>query len=399
MSLKGIITLLMLFACGFAHSVKAGCVYIGGSGGSTSVKELKFSLEGRTISVPPDVPVGQVIAQKTLPITGWQFDIRCTSTALNFYTLYRNPPKPLADGFSNIYQTNVPGIGVRYVSSVSGTPGTLPVINSFSPAALGGGYVVSEGGARYTFNASSVYKVIMEFVKTAPVTASGVQINPMDLPGAEIRFGYGPGDGSDNLPIVRFTPSASSLVITTPTCTIEAASANMLVKMGTHHTDDFGGVGTGTAWQDASIRLTNCAPFRGIRAASSTTSTSQSALTNTNPGVPSSYGVTTDTNNTLDMNTLELTLSPYEPGTVTQAANGIFNIDGGANAASGVAIQLSQTESDAGLINLNNKIVKSLPNDSAQSRVIPLYARYIQTDTPITGGVANGRLQYTITYQ
>jgi type 1 fimbria pilin len=88
---------------------------------------------------------------------------------------------------------------------------------------------------------------------------------------------------------------------------------------------------------------------------------------------------------------------------VVSATDGIIKIaTTGANNtphAVGVGIQLSTTESVVGKVNLNNPLEYTLPTDGRLSITLPLYARYIKTASTVTGGKANGKLTFTVTYK
>jgi type 1 fimbria pilin len=82
-------------------------------------------------------------------------------------------------------------------------------------------------------------------------------------------------------------------------------------------------------------------------------------------------------------------------GDVQNAAQGILNISGGNNSASGVGIQVLYENKPLTLstaINTGTASTNGIYN-------ISLKARYYQTDNNITAGVANASATFTLTYQ
>ena len=106
------------------------------------------------------------------------------------------------------------------------------------------------------------------------------------------------------------------------------------------------------------------------------------------------------TNSTTRSHFLSVMLSPRNgTASASDPTNGIMKIDDNPSKATGVGIQLSTSESASGLVNLTNSITQNLSKDGSSTITIPLFARYIQTENSITAGIANGKLEYTITYQ
>ena len=82
----------------------------------TSAQNLTIPLDNRTFSVPPDTPVGTVFYRQFID-ANYQFShmcIACTSNTLYVFGQYVTLPRSLATGYTDVYQTNLSGIGVRF---------------------------------------------------------------------------------------------------------------------------------------------------------------------------------------------------------------------------------------------------------------------------------------------
>lgn len=261
-----------------------------------------------------------------------------------------------------VYETGVSGIGIQFSTE-----------NNVFPVALLNNNCLNTTDCRYRYgwNAQSSFSL----VKTASAVSGGI-IYGNKLPTARYSLGQ-----EGNLVKIYQISISGSINITVPTCDISLASKNMIVQMGTHYRRDFTGIGSGTAWNDASIRLINCTQFFGNSSDGSSGATFN--------GTSSIYS--------LSPNRAEIRLSPLNG--IEDGINGIMKINDHSQKATGIGIQLSTTTSTSGKIDLNNAVLYPLPQDGSADVTLPLYARYIQTESLVKGGVANGRLEYTITYQ
>jgi type 1 fimbria pilin len=345
----------------------AACTFETGSVYST-MQTVTIPLRINIISVPPDTPVGAIIYQQSTDVASPKMmTVNCKTAGTNIvYYDYISPGTPSA-GFSNVYPTNVAGIGVRYSVNANNFPYSVPAT---SVAQVNNAFISSFQPAKLDVNIS--------FIKTASAVSANI-ITASDLPQGMYSVGR---SSTDKAPYFKFSLSGT-LQVTTPTCNIAPASANMTVTLGEHHRSVFTGKGSGTPWKDASIVLINCPQFYG----------------NSSTSVGTYTGGTTFSNpQSLTANSLEVKLTPLNG--INSADSSIMNIDSGSGAAEGIGIQLSTSESSSGKINFNEKMKSTLPMGvTVGSLTIPLYARYIQTESSITAGVAKGRLEYIITYQ
>ncbi len=347
----------------------ASCAFENEAGYITSMKSLTMPIT-RVISVPPDVPVGNEIYRLRITLTDQGgIYVACTSPG-QFYLGFKYATTPLLPtAYSNtVYETGIPGIGVKFVRDNNAADFPTTLSSAGCPASLGCFY-----GSGWNANSRLV------FIKTASTVTGGV-IDASQLPTALYSFGQ-----SGNMLDVYKITLTGSLQINTPTCDISTVSQAMTVNMGNYHISAFSGKGSATGWKNASIQLANCGQFYGNVTSGYTGGTFN--------------GTTTSTAGTRN-NFLSVTLYPQN-GTrsTTDAANGIMKIDDGTPGATGVGIQLSSSESTSGLIDLTTGITQILPKDGTRNITVPLYARYIQTENSVTAGKANGRLEYVITYQ
>lgn len=354
----------------FSPSAWASCAFSQDAGTLKAIKSYTIPLSG-SISVPADIPVGREIYRLKVSMANQgKVKVDCTSAG-QFYSLYSylTRPSPVSTYSNTVYETGVPGIGVKFVrgNSTADFPST-----------------VSLGTCNNTLNCvySNGWSADSRFVliKTASTVTPGT-VQASNLPTALYSFGQ-----NGNMVNIYQVSLTGSLDITTPTCNIAPASQSMTINMGKHLNTAFTGKGSATGWKNASIQLINCGQFYG--------------------NIPSGYKSGDFDGNTFTPddpnvnNFLTITLTPRNgTANTTDAANGIMKIDEYASKATGVGIQLSSTESTSGLINLTSGISQNLPKTGTSTVTIPLYARYIQTENSVTTGIANGRLEYVITYQ
>lgn len=364
---KIVIILMSALLYLFSATSWGSCAFNNMPGYITSTKSLTMPISG-TISVPPDTPVGtEIYRLKILLSNAGGVGITCTSAG-QFYYSYKYLTTPLLPPTysSTVYNTGLPGIGVKYVrgNNLADFPTTVATGCNTTSCIMATGWTIDSR---------------LIFIKTASTVSPGL-IEASKLPSVVYSF----GQNGQMVDVYQMTLTGS-LRITTPTCEISPASQSMAVNMGNYHTSEFAGKGSVTEWKNASIQLINCDQFYG--------------------NIPSGYtggtfnGTTTSSNSKVN-NFLSVALLPRNgtPG-ASDAANGIMNIDDETHSATGVGIQLSSSENASGIINLTTGITQSLSQVSTPKITIPLYARYIQTENNVTAGKANGRLEYIITYQ
>lgn len=151
---------------------------------------------------------------------------------------------------------------------------------------------------------------------------------------------------------------------------------DVTVPLGSHHANEFSGVGSGTGWTDFAITLQNCPAFRG----------------------PGSLGANASQTNAIGvvLTTATSVIGAPSNGTVALSTNP------SGPTASGIGIQIAAAGTRTPLTidgaTINSVINPPISSPAGASYTIPLSARYIQTGA-LKGGQANGSLYFTINYQ
>lgn len=340
------------------------------------IHTYNITLKNATISVPPGTAIGQVIYRLTIDLNeGPDYKITCTTTALfKFEHKYLSTPLPLS-GVANTYQTNLPGIGMRFTLRTPETPfpltrDTSTNANAFAPP-----------------TATKILMFYLELVKTGDVTAGTIQSS--SLPSGRIAV----GQTGKMLDAYDVKIIGGAITVTTPTCNIAPASGAMTIQLGSYKANTFTGINYGTAWKNASIKFDCPNRFYG-NSSNGTTSTPITSVATYDGKIMQNFVA-------MNRNMWEMTLTPGNGvASTTNSNNGIMKINDSPDMAYGIGIQLSSSASETNKINLANKITGkfSLTNTST-SVTVPLYARYIQTHSTVIAGKANGSLIYTISYR
>lgn len=276
---------------------------------------------------------------------------------------------PNRTGGKDIFPTNVPGIGVTFTIS-----GALYKQTQF-PALWQNR--VSLGWGTMTQSFGLLGEVIIELVKTGPIPPGTQQIVGSSFPGFRIRAGSTHPYAADNT-FVNLNFEGTTTVYT-KTC--QLATANINVDLGKHDITSFDGVGSGSPWKDFDIILKDCPPFYG-------------------------YG------NYKEMYFNDPPLSgantPNDVAISFRSANGV--VDGNPNlaklkegpgTAAGVGIEVAQRtlSTSIPLDGTGGFTLENLPKEENTTYTIPLKARYVQSEPTVQAGLANGAVEFTITYQ
>ena len=243
-----------------------------------------------------------------------------------------------APGFTNIYQTNLSGIGIKLRASigVNGGFGVAPMTNTVASVNAG----------------SSAHYVSAILVVIGPVQSGVLK----SLPSMTETF----SGGCSNTPSVTWT-IADGTVVNAMTCAVSAGSKNLSVPLGIVKTSDFGAVGSTAGSANFSIALENCSA--GVNLFATFTDgfnpgNTSNVLSLTNDGrAASGVGIRILTESGM---TVGFGPDSYLPGTLNQIALG---------------------SSTTGTV------------------ILPFTAKYVKTDTTINSGAANGIATFTLSYQ
>ncbi len=342
-------------------------------------------LTTQNITVGADVAVGDIIHRQRINTEGGktpQLICHTTDPALPFdieqYVRVTNTPG-LVPGWGGkyagmLYQTSVLGIGVAVVND-DGTTSSQGQPLGFTP-------LFKWSYPSTQFGASSVLirnNFSLVFVKTGPI--AGGQINGAQLP--TVILDVKGSRSVTGLPKEAYRENFSGTInVIAGTC----KTPDVTIPMGSYSMDKYfnGSVKT-TPWKSFNITLTDCPAFYGFY-----------------PDQNSSPIYTvggTETPGLVTLNKFIMNISPTF-GAI-DAQQGILKLDGAAESARGIGIQLATGEAAAPSpvpFDLTKAYVKQVDSVVEGTHTIPMLARYYQTETRVTPGTANSKAVFTINY-
>nr|WP_315413572.1 fimbrial protein [uncultured Pseudomonas sp.] len=354
-----------------AHVAVAACKPNEGNTAFDGVTQLQIA----NLTVGRELPLGAVIYRQRLTVTPLVNSVGCTfdTPAYGYDFLLAVKPLPQASWSTGVYggkvyESGVPGIGVALVGRPSNSEVIAPHSTYRSPCR-------NEGGCGYTI--FPLYQQAeIRLIKIGNVTAG--TIRGSDLP--TFQAGLGLNDAA-SIPFLKVN-FAGSINIVSRTCT----TPDVNVDMGAHKVSEFSGINTGTPWKDFAIALNDCPAFHG-------------SYPTTGPNVGSDGSAISAGDKAA--NAIRYRLDPNQ--TPINASKGVMKLDGSAEgdpaAASGVGLQVADaSETPVALATLQaSGITPTATNGASYS--IPLKARYLQTESKVTGGPANATAVFTINYQ
>lgn len=319
---------------------------------------VQVPLQAATFSAGEDFPVGsnirvqQVRGYTAVPVT-------CTNSGA--YSRMSLSGGTLYPGQSNIYQTGINGLGVRFRNPYENKyyPFNTTWMGTYSP----------DGWLVFT----------IELVKMGPTTAGTV--NSALFPQVRIDA----IDADNNPTRVAWHTITGGFTLQTPTCT----TPNFNWDLGTTNTSLLRNQGDASVWVDTPVTLTGCSTFLGNNSNGSYTQYNIQA--GFNSGSVSQSG-------SIAPNKLTMTLTPNT--SAIDSVNGIVALDNTAT-ASGFGVQLASKQSGTYVAqNLaGSMVVTPTVGDSSGSVRFPLGARIIRTSDSVQGGSIKTSLTYTINYQ
>lgn len=371
-----------------ASSAQAACTLTTRSGSdipSGKIVTGTISPSPLNVRMPKDIATGTVIYRITArEQTHSYYRPNCNNSmnSSNYYTKGQfigavPSVAPITSSLGTVYQTGIAGIGfvvlTGYLNKKLGEKTYFP-----SPAS---NYCETRyptrGCATFARDADITYIL----VKTGEI--SGNSIDLALLPAVESVTG---GENSPGTDIVIFRPSLAGVItFTQPTCAL--AEKSKTIKLGSHPASGFTAATPATAWVDASINLINC-NHGGTQ-----------GYAYDMMGYSNSPVLTQINSPNTSQATWNLTLTPAT--TIISDASGIMEIDTSIpNSAAGVGIQLATTNTASpNLVKFSQPVSGTMVSGINQTMKLPLFARYIKTDTSVAGGKANGKVTYTIEYK
>lgn len=259
------------------------------------------------------------------------------------YVQFSIAQAPVA-GFTDVYPTSVPGLGVRYHFAPNsglgcGFSGDQRIHNSSLIATC---HIFANTNLAWSWGTS------VNFVKTGPIAPGPITW----IPAVTMSYTLNGQAGSWPLPTYYSGNYTGNIVLLT--CTTPSVNVNL----GTIKANELAVVGSTSAEKNFNIELNNC---------------------------PSG------------MNSVDYRLEPITQ--IVQSPGWHFLLDG-TSTATGVGIQILY-QSDSSIVPLGpsaNVRVSAYNSSTGGTYVIPMKARYIRTGN-ITPGTANGLVNFTMTYK
>lgn len=263
--------------------------------------------------------------------------VTCTGGAV--YTILRLNPSWSASGIANVFNTSIPGIGVK-VREESG----YGVLAALTPV-LQKWYATSDN---YTSNAL-LAGIKVQFYVTGSLESG-------EYPAETIVEAW-----MNNT--ISTSGGANYVTLKLPPITVKKLTCetpNISVDLDKHMSSEFSGINSKSTAKAFNFEIKKCDP---------------------------------------GMNSVNYTFKPAAGVTLKQAgtSNQYITLDGNST-ATGVGIQVLY-ENDT-LVPFNSKIKYTGYNKTTGgSYTIPMKARYIQTASTITGGTANSAVEFTMSYE
>ncbi|WP_337264095.1 MULTISPECIES: fimbrial protein [unclassified Serratia (in: enterobacteria)] len=347
---------------------------------TSPVKNNVVPLAPANISAGQDMPNGTVIYEANIQTSG--FSINCTSSEPGAYSYNYSEvlalsvaPLPISNYATDVYTTDIPGVGVKFHLGKSFTL-TSPyawntVTCNFDP---------NQSPQNSCGIGLNYFRI--QLIKIGSITPGTYNLSTSLLPTVIQYLTSSDGSATFSTSQTEQWAFTGQLAVNTQTCT----TPDVNVDLGTYDiSNTFTGVNSATPWVDSSITLTNCPTFYGYY-----NSNNAGAYSRSN----STFSVGAANNNQFG-----LILTPNN--TVINSANAIMAVSSSTtgSAATGVGIQLWQGESGtAAAVPFNQEKRYTLPNSGVNTVRVPLVARYIQTSQQVTPGRADGKVTFTINY-
>lgn len=342
------------------------------------------------ISAGQDIPVGTVIYRGSwsskapsgehMVCSGSSRNQEPFSFAMN--SIVENVSRPLINTSTmygnSVYDSGIPGIGVVF------TDGTSPITHTGMTEERRLLNMTASNNVPLGVQRTSGATRFIELIKTGPISPGSYTLSASTLPKIRLTYNNISGyTGATGLPISsNILQFDASITVNTQSC----ITPDVNVNLGTHDISQaFSGVGSKTGWVRAGLELTNCPTFYGFYNQSNTAQIFIGNAGGTG-SIPASIA-----------NTISAQFTPNT--SVVDGPNGVMGLDSTATpAATGVGIQLGWGEGNPVPFNLSQAQAMVLPKDGRSTIPVPLYARYIQTNTAITPGKANGKVTFLINY-
>ncbi|HHW4678535.1 MAG TPA: fimbrial protein [Xylella sp.] len=207
---------------------------------SNNITPQNITLNVKRILIQPSLSVGDRIARIQSQIQGVTGYGYCDTPGGLFYARFTRPMTPVS-GMDKVFQTDVPGVGIRLYRDAGQGPGA-----GYYPYDLPINVSANKPRTNMDLGAGGF---IVELIKTAAITGSG----PIASNGPFTTY-YADGSGL-SLPILKSTLTGYGITIVTSTCEVDAGSKNIAVNFGTVSSTTFNGIGSKGPDHDFAINL------------------------------------------------------------------------------------------------------------------------------------------------
>ncbi len=358
--------------------------------------ETNVVLNGADISSGADTPVGTVLYQGYLKNNQGDhknFDFVITNTVgegsyyFDTKITYSTSNLKLINAAEKIYATNIPGVGIQYIS-YEGNPvlsGDVINTNQFGPFYIGSTFPSG-------FNTSwNEYNVKFKLIKVGDISPGFLDGNSLGritltqyiMPSSKGEASVSIDNGQEDMAWFTFS---GGINITVPTCTTPRSYDVQLGKYDVSSIDRKGY----SDWVDSSIVLTGCPTFFGNPGNneniwSSDWAQQQASVSYIAPNVANVIGVTLNgVQGNANVNNGEINIDKSVPDSATE-----------------VLIQIARgTPASNSPLILGQEFNENLPQDGRSVVKIPLVARIKKAnDNPSTPGVVYSQATYIINYK
>lgn len=357
-SMKKICLLIFIF-CVASFPAKATCTL--DKSDATYLQaplNITMPMSHNSISGGVDVAVGTILFKMTYRSAIDKAKITCNTTG-RWYIERGITSTPLAlstysdSNYPTVYESGLPGIGIA--------------IGSFPSTQDTTGVMCITGRTYCDYGLYSGLAFDLLIIKTGDITSG--TLNATSFPSIYIAV----GKNEENMVKIAYLNFSGSIELTQPTC----VSPDKQVDLGKWTISRFTGKGSTTPWVDSSIKLTNCGNFKGMVTGANTWNEKGTGV----PAIaaPNNWSVSFS--------------SVY--GDI-DAANGIISVAQDAGSATGVGIQLGDTQTGQP-VNLTTSLTGQLAENVTEQE-IPLRARIIQTEDSVTPGAIISKVLFNISY-
>lgn len=328
-------TSLLISGLGIYQTAYAACTI------DRNMKATDISMNVGRVVVRPSDPVGTILRKASFPIYPVNDYMLCDIYGSTMFAdLDQNYPlSPIGD---SVYQTNIPGIGIRLYREAQGA-------EDFS-----GYYPYNRPLIRGTYSLVNGFFAV-EIIKTATNTGSGALVPGRYSSYYEARHKH--------LPVLTSTVYGNAITIASSSCEIQG-NPNRFIELSTVNTSQFRGIGTTLAEQAFNMTL----------------------LCN---GGESSGGY-------IENNIISVTYDYQQYANNNEVLN---NIVADSSKANGVGLQLLWNDSNKEVIKNGQNFHLGTVNSNQNLQFnIPMAARYYQTDNNVTAGKVKGIATLTVQY-